>query len=56
MKNKLNSVINRYPSAVFLSIFVTFVTIESLFSFCTTVECPAFNDENYDAWFPYETG
>jgi hypothetical protein len=53
MKRRINTLFRRYPAASLASVLVFFISIESLFSFCTPIECPAFSDQNFDAWFPY---
>ena len=59
MKQWLDFYFKKYPALSQAGILALFLLVEGLYSFCTVpkqdpVACPAFNDPNYDAWFPYQ--
>ena len=59
MKEKLAFYFKKYPAFSYAATIALFILLEGLYSFCTVrkpdpVACPAFNDPNYDLWFPYQ--
>jgi len=56
MKKTLSTFFNKYPKLSVIAFALIFGFIQVAFSFCSEIICPAFNDENFDQWFPYKTG
>lgn len=61
MKKRISSYFRKYPALGYAATLVFFILVEGLYSFCTyprarPIDCPGFNDPNYDAWFQYQEG
>jgi hypothetical protein len=54
-KKNCELVVMKFFLAICLSFIIIFLTNCTVCS-CKKVPCPAFNDSNFSAWFPYSTG
>lgn len=57
MRKSLTSFFARRTAWSYAGIIVLFIGVEALFSFCSKKKsCPAFQDPDFDYWFPYRQG
>lgn len=54
MPSLLQKIITRHPVAVMTTSVVLFMGVQAVFSFCGKKTCFAFNNADYDNWFPYK--
>ena len=56
MKKTIHTFFNKHPKLSVIAIALIFGVAQVAFSFCSDTICPAFNDKNFDQWFPYKKG
>jgi hypothetical protein len=58
MHQAIRSFFKKHLALNIFCLAVLFILIDGLYSFCSkpkTVNCPAFDDTNFDSWFPYQS-
>src|SRR5947208_17180817 len=57
MQQAIRSFFKKHLALNIFGLAVLFILIDGLYSFCSKpkmVNCPAFDDTNFDNWFPYQ--